>query len=266
MIPRDVHLQIGSILFEGIDQIDLTGPFEVLSRIPNSTYRIYGKTAAPVRDIKGLRLTPDATLADAPPLDVLHVPGGHGQEALMGDAQVLNWIRQQASDACSIFSVCTRALICGAAGLLRGRHATTHWASLHLLPFFGAVPVNERVVVDGAWVFAAGVTAGIDGALRLAAELRGDETAQAIQLDMAYAPEPPFNSGTPETAPAAILEQARQSVRDLTTRREETARRMATKLGVPIPAARAGKDLAGASRFGENRGRIGTPANSRAPK
>jgi cyclohexyl-isocyanide hydratase len=122
------------------------------------------------------------------------------------------------------------------------------------------------VVVDGAWVFAAGVTAGIDGALRLAAELRSDEVAQAIQLDIAYAPEPPFNSGTPETAPAAILEQARQSVRDLTTRREETAQRMATKLGVSIAAVRAGNELAGASGFGENRGRIGALANSRAPK
>jgi len=182
MIPHDTHLHIGSLLFEGIDQIDLTGPFEVLSRIPNSTYRIYGKAAAPVRDLKGLRLTPDATLADAPPLDVLHVPGGRGQEALMDDEEVLAWIRRQAAGACSIFSVCTGALICGAAGLLKGRRATTHWASFHLLPYFGAIPVNERVVVDGAWVFAAGVTAGIDGALRLAAELRGDEAAQAIQL------------------------------------------------------------------------------------
>jgi len=120
MIPHDTHLHIGSLLFEGIDQIDLTGPFEVLARIPNSTYRIYGKTAAPVRDIEGLRLTPDAPLADAPPLDVLHVPGGHGQEALMDDAEVLNWIRQQASGACSIFSVCTGALICGAAGPAQG--------------------------------------------------------------------------------------------------------------------------------------------------
>ena len=154
-------------------------------------------------------MTPDATLAEAPPLDVLHVPGGFGQEALMEDAEVLGWIRQQAAGACSIFSVCTGALLCGAAGLLKGRRATTHWASFHLLPYFGAIPVNERVVVDGAWVFAAGVTAGIDGALRLAAELRGDEAAQAIQLHMVYAPEPPFDSGTPETAPAAILEQAR---------------------------------------------------------
>jgi cyclohexyl-isocyanide hydratase len=239
MIPHDTHLQIGSLLFEDVDQIDLTGPFEVLSRIPNSTYRIYGKTAEPVRDLKGLRLTPDAALADAPRLDVLHVPGGFGQEALMEDAEVLGWIRRQASGARSIFSVCTGALLCGAAGLLRGRRATTHWASFHLLPFFGAIPVNQRVVVDGNWVFAAGVTAGIDGALRLAAELRGDEAAQAIQLYMAYAPEPPFNSGTPETAPAAILDHARQSVRGITARREETARRAAARLGIAVAMASA---------------------------
>jgi cyclohexyl-isocyanide hydratase len=237
MIPHDTQLHIGSLLFEGVDQIDLTGPFEVLSRIPNSTYRIYGKTVEPVRDVKGLRLAPDAALADAPPLDVLHVPGGFGQEALMEDAEVLAWIRQQAAGACSIFSVCTGALLCGAAGLLKGRRATTHWASFHLLPFFGAIPVNERVVVDGAWIFAAGVTAGIDGALRLAAELRGDEAAQAIQLLIAYAPEPPFNAGTPETAPAAILAQARQAMRDITARREQTARRIAAKLGIVVPAA-----------------------------
>lgn len=235
MIPHDTHLHIGSLLFEGIDQIDLTGPFEVLSRLPNATYHIYGKAAAPVRDLKGLWLMPDASLADAPPLDVLHVPGGFGQEALMEDTEVLGWIRQQAAGACHIFSVCTGALLCGAAGLLRGRRATTHWASLHLLPFFGAIPVNERVVIDGAWVFAAGVTAGIDGALRLAAELRGDEAAQAIQLDMVYAPEPPFHSGTPETAPPAILQHERQSLRAITARREETARRVAAKLGITAP-------------------------------
>jgi len=236
MIRHDVHLQIGSLLFEGIDQIDLTGPFEVLSRIPNSTYRIYGKRVGQVRDIRGLRLMPDASLADAPPLDVLHVPGGFGQEALMEDAEVIAWIRHQAAGACSIFSVCTGALLCGAAGLLKGRKATTHWASFHLLPLFGATPVNERVVVDGSYVFAAGVTAGIDGALRLAAELRGDDAAQAIQLNMAYAPEPPFNSGTPETAPPAILQQARQSVQRITAEREATARRIAAHLGVIVPS------------------------------
>jgi cyclohexyl-isocyanide hydratase len=234
MIPHDTHLHIGSLLYEGIDQIDLTGPFEVLSRIPNATYRIYGKTAAPIRDVKGLWLMPDAMLSDAPPLDVLHVPGGHGQEALMDDAEVLGWIHQQAAGACSIFSVCTGALLCGAAGLLRGRRATTHWSAFHLLPYFGAIPINERVVIDGAWIFAAGVTAGIDGALRLAAELRGDEAAQAIQLQMVYAPEPPFESGTPETAPAAVLKDERQSLRDVTTRREETARRIAAKLGITM--------------------------------
>lgn len=122
MLPHDTHLHIGSLLFEDVDQIDLTGRFEVLSRIPNATYRIYGKTTAPVQDLKGLWLTPAASLADAPPLDVLDVPGGFGQEALMEDTQVLGWMRQQAGAAYRIFSVCT-----------------------------GAIPVNERVVVDGAW-------------------------------------------------------------------------------------------------------------------
>lgn len=236
MIPPDTHLQIGSLLFEGLDQIDLTGPFEVLSRIPNSTYRLYGKSVEPVRDVNGLRLMPDAALADAPQLDVLHVPGGFGQEALMEDDELLAWLRRQAAGAHTLFSVCTGALLCGAAGLLKGRRATTHWASFHLLPYFGAIPVNERVVVDGNWVFAAGVTAGIDGALRLAAELRGEETAQTIQLYMAYAPEPPFNSGTPETAPPSILERARQSTASITAKREATARRIASKLGVSTTA------------------------------
>jgi len=132
-----------------------------------------------------------------------------------------------------------RALLCGAAGLLVGRRATTHWASFHLLPFFGAIPVDERVVVDGDWVFAAGVTAGIDGALRLAAGLRGVEAAQAIQLYMAYAPEPPFDSGTPETAPPAILAQARHAVRDITAQREATARRVAARIGLDVADATA---------------------------
>jgi cyclohexyl-isocyanide hydratase len=239
MIPPDTHLQIGSLLFEGLDQIDLTGPFEVLAQIPNATYRLYAKTTEPVRDMRGLRLTPDAALADAPPLDVLHVPGGIGQQALMEDAAVLDWLRRQAAGARCVFSVCTGALLCGAAGLLKGRRATTHWASFHLLPFFGAVPVNERVVVDGNLVCAAGVTAGIDGALRVAAELRGDEAAQAIQLYMVYAPEPPFDSGTPETAPAAIVERTRRSLQALTAQREATARRIAARLGIAPPPVAA---------------------------
>jgi cyclohexyl-isocyanide hydratase len=234
MIPSDRHLQMGSLLFEGLDQIDLTGPFEVLSRIPNSTYRLFAKTADSVRDIRGLRLTPDAALAEAPKLDVLHVPGGFGQEALMDDEEVLSWVNRQADGASCVFSVCTGALICGAAGLLRGRRATTHWAAFHLLPLFGATPVNERVVIDGNMVFAAGVTAGIDGALRVAAKLRGDDTARTIQLYMQYAPEPPFNSGTPETAPAAIVESATRAVREITARREVTARRFADRFGIAV--------------------------------
>lgn len=240
MIPNDVHLQIGSLLFDGLDQIDLTGPFEILSRIPNSTYRIYAKSVAPVRDIRGLRLSADAVLADAPQLDVLHVPGGFGQEAVMDDEEILAWVQKQAAGAKCVFSVCTGALICGAAGLLKGRRATTHWASQHLLPYFGATVVNERVVVDGNMVFAAGVTSGIDGGLRVAADLRGDAAAQGIQLYMQYAPEPPFNSGTPETAPAAVLENARQSVRAITDKREETARRVADRLGITVPSVAAG--------------------------
>jgi cyclohexyl-isocyanide hydratase len=237
MISPDTHLQIGSLLFEGLDQIDLTGPFEVLSRIPNSTYRLYGKTSDGVRDIRGLRLAPDASLADAPKLDVLHVPGGYGQEALMEDVEVISWVRQQAEGAVCVFSVCTGALICGAAGLLKGRRATTHWSAFELLPIFGALPVNERVVMDGNMVFAAGVTAGIDGALRVAASLRGDEVAQAIQLYMQYAPEPPFNSGTPETAPPAVWKAAQQSARKITEQREQTARRVARHLGIGSTAA-----------------------------
>jgi cyclohexyl-isocyanide hydratase len=234
MISHDIQLQIGSLLFEGLDQIDLTGPFEVFSRIPNSTYRVFGKTTAPVRDARGLRVMPDASLTEASQLDLLHVTGGPGQEALMDDEEVLAWIRNQAAGARCLFSVCTGALICGAARLLKGRRATTHWSAMHLLPFFGAIPVNKRVVTDGNMVFAAGVTSGIDGALQVAADLRGDVVAQAIQLAIEYAPEPPFSSGTPESAPAAVLEQVRSSYRALTEQRAQTARRVGERLGIAV--------------------------------
>jgi cyclohexyl-isocyanide hydratase len=234
MISPDTHLQIGSLLFEGLDQIDLTGPFEVFSRIPNSTYRVFGTTTAPVRDLRGLRLVPDAALTEAPQLDLLHVPGGFGQEALMDDEDVLAWIRDQAAAVRCLFSVCTGALICGAAGLLNGRRATTHWASMHLLPFFGAIPVNKRVVTDRNLVCAAGVTAGIDGALQVAADLRDAEIAQAIQLSIAYAPEPPFTSGTPETAPPSVLERVQLSYRAVMEQRERTAHRVAERLGISV--------------------------------
>jgi cyclohexyl-isocyanide hydratase len=232
MIPDTDHLQIGSLLFEGIDQIDITGPFEVLSRLPNSTYRIYATTLSPVRDVQGFRLMPDALLSDAPQLDVLHVPGGAGQEALMDNEEILGWLRQQAGGARCVFSVCTGALICGAAGLLKGRRATTYWSVHHLLPYFGATPVNERVVVDGNWVFAAGVTAGIDGALRVAAELRGEKVAQRIQLGMEYAPDPPFSSGTPAEAPPDVVAEARKGGAVMAAKRLETAQRIGARLGL----------------------------------
>jgi len=219
-------LLVGSLAFEGMDQLDLTGPFEVLSRMPGAACRVYAKSAGIVRDVKGLGIIADAALAEAPQLDVLHVPGGFGQEALMDDAEVLDWVARQAAGARFVLSVCTGALICGAAGLLKGKRATTHWAVHHLLPLFGANAEPARVVVDGSLVSTAGVTAGIDGALTLAALACGEDSARSIQLAMQYAPDPPFDSGTLESAPPQIVEGARAAFADITRRREATARRI----------------------------------------
>jgi cyclohexyl-isocyanide hydratase len=231
-IPEETHLNIGAIIFPHLDQIDFTAPFEVLSRLPNSTFHILWKEKMPVKDIQGLILTPQKTLSESPQLDLLLVPGGHGQEALMEDETVLSFIREQAVNAKYVFSVCTGALTCGAAGLLKGVRATTHWSAFDLLEYFGAIPTDERVVIDGRFVSAAGVTAGLDGALRVAALLRGDRVAQEIQLQIQYAPEPPFNSGTPATAPPEILEAARLVNREITAARLATAKRIAAKLGI----------------------------------
>lgn len=227
-------LTIGAIVFEGIDQIDFTGPFEVLSRLPDSTFHVIGKNRSPVRDVNGLLLTPEMVLGEAPPLDLLVVPGGRGQQALMDDEIVLDFLRRQAEGAKFVFSVCTGALLCGAAGLLRGVRATTHWSAWHLLPFFGAIPVEARVVVDGRHVSASGVTAGIDGALRVAAMLRGDDVARQIQLAIEYSPEPPFECGTPRQAPPDILAAARAAVQGLTDERLATARQVAQRLGIRV--------------------------------
>lgn len=152
----------------------------------------------------------------------------------MDDEAVLSFIQKQAANARYVYSVCTGALICGAAGLLRNVRSTTHWASFHLLPYFGALPVDQRVVVDGKHVSAAGVTAGIDGALTVASLVRGDFAAQQIQLALEYAPEPPFHSGTPKTAPPEVLEAARAEVREFTAARLATAIRIGRKLGVEV--------------------------------
>ena len=229
------HLHVGAVIYPAMDQIDFTGPFEILSRLPDSTFHVLGKENKPIRDVEGLLLTPEHTLAEAPRLDVLIVPGGHGQQALMEDEAVLGFLRRQAAGARYVFSVCTGALLIGAAGLLQGVRATTHWSSFHLLPYFGAIPVDARVVVDGKVVSAAGVTAGIDGALRLAALLRGVHTAQRIQLNIQYAPEPPFDSGTPSSAPPAVLAAEREAVGVLTEQRRRTARRIAKRLQVTLP-------------------------------
>jgi cyclohexyl-isocyanide hydratase len=225
-------LRIGGLIFPGMDQMDFTGPFEVLSLIPNSTFHTLWKDLNPVRDRRGLVLTPDTVLASAPALDVLLVPGGHGQEALMEDEEVLEFLRLQAPFARYVFSVCTGALLCGAAGLLRGVRATTHWNSFHLLHYFGAIPVDARVVVDGRHISAGGVSSGIDGALRLAQLLGGDRLAQMIQLQMQYAPEPLFPGGTPETSPPEMVAAARAAVREISERRLATAKRVAARLGI----------------------------------
>jgi cyclohexyl-isocyanide hydratase len=227
----DEHLKIGAIIFPGMDQMDFTGPFEVLSRVPNSTFYISWKDKTPVRDARGLLLTPDTTFAETPPLDVLVVPGGSGQVELMEDETVLVFLRSQAANARLVFSVCTGALTLGAAGLLRGVKSTTHWASFHVLEHFGAIPTNERVVTDGKFVSAAGISSGIDGALRVAVRLRGDAVAQGIQLYMEYAPEPPFDSGKPETAPPGVLASARAAASELGEKRVAMAKRISAGWG-----------------------------------
>lgn len=233
-IPSDKPIQIGAIVFPRMDQIDLTGPYSVLSRLPNSSFQLLWKDTNPVRDYHGFGLIPDASFDRAEPIDLLVIPGGPGQEDLMEDQEVLAFVAERAAIAKCVFSVCTGALICGAAGLLKGRSATTHWASFPFLRYFGAVPVDERVVVDGTFVSAAGLTAGIDGALRVASLLRGEEIARSIQLQIQYAPEPPYDCGTPDRAPAELVARLKTAGRDLAARRLATAKRVATKLGVRV--------------------------------
>lgn len=220
-------LSVGCLLFEQMDQIDFTGPFEVLSRMPDTTIQLIGKEVAPLRDVQGLRLFPDVSIAEARISDVLLVPGGYGQQALMHDEKVLGLIRNHVDRDKLLFSVCTGALLCGAAGVLVGRQVTTHWSTRHLMPYYGAVLADARVVVDGNLISAAGVTAGIDGALALVSLLRGDAAAQEIQLAIEYAPNPIFHSGTPESAPAEVLGSFQKKYQPIGTARETEAIRYA---------------------------------------
>lgn len=220
-------LCVGCLIFEQMDQIDFTGPFEVLSRMPDTTIQIIGKEVAPMRDVQGLRLSPDVRITEAGVFDVLLVPGGHGQQALMHDDEVLELIRKHAQSEKLLFSVCTGALLCGAAGVLMGRQVTTHWSTRHLMQYYGALLVDARVVVDGNFISAAGVTAGLDGALTLVSLLQGDAAAQEIQLAIEYAPNPIFQSGTPESAPADVLESYQKKYEPIGTAREIEAIRYA---------------------------------------
>jgi cyclohexyl-isocyanide hydratase len=232
----NTFLEIGAIIFPEIDQADFTGPFEILSRLPDSRFHILAKEKAPVRDVKGLLLTPDKTLSEAPPLDLLLVPGGSGVNAAMEDEAILSFVRHQAANARIVLSVCTGALICGAAGLLKGRKATSHWVSHHFLKSFGATPVNARVVVDGNMVSAAGVTSGLDAAFKVAAMLRGERVAQELQLYLQYAPEPVFNAGNPETAPSEIRDRVLAGMRSFIDQRETIVTRVSQRLGLaPLP-------------------------------
>ena len=219
-------MNIGLLIFPDIDQLDVTGPFEVLSRIPDATMHILWKKLEPVRDIHGLILTPTMLSANCPRLDVLVIPGGPGQEALMEDKEIIDFVSARASEAKIVLSVCTGALICGAAGLLVGKPATTHWASMNLLKYFGAKPVNRRVVISGNLISCAGVTSGIDGALVAASQLVGEKQAKIIQLAIEYNPKPPFNCGNIHTAPRSIAAPARKLFATVSAKRLKTARRL----------------------------------------
>jgi cyclohexyl-isocyanide hydratase len=185
------------LLYPRFQQLDLTGPFEVLARFEELKIHLIWKTLDPVRDVNGLQILPTGTFADCPKADILFVPGGPGQISLMEDAEVLAFLRRQAEGASYVTSVCTGSLVLAAAGLLTGYHATCHWLSLDQLGFFGVMPVKERVVIDRNRITGAGVTSGIDFALTLAGRLFGEERAKQAQLAMEYDPEPPFVGGSP---------------------------------------------------------------------
>ena len=201
--------EIGFLLFPEITQLDLTGPYEVFIKFPQVRVHLVWKSRAPVAAGGGLQMLPSTTLAECPPLDLICIPGGAGVNALLGDAEVLAFIRRQATHARYVTSVCTGALMLGAAGLLRGKRAATHWMSRDMLRAFGATPVAERVVVDGNLITGGGVTAGIDFALKVAAVAFGADLAKLIQLGVEYDPHPPFDAGSPERAGAALVEEAR---------------------------------------------------------
>jgi cyclohexyl-isocyanide hydratase len=203
----DMSLALGFLLFPNLTQLDLTGPLQVLHRLAGGTSHIIAKTREPVPSDCGLSLVPTATFADCPPLDLICIPGGTGVSSAIADRETIDFVRQQGARAKYVTSVCTGAFVLGVAGLLRGRRATTHWAYTDLLPLVGASYQKARVVRDGNVFTGGGVTAGIDFALTVAAEVSGAEAAQRIQLGIEYDPAPPFTSGNPDVAPKAVLDR-----------------------------------------------------------
>jgi cyclohexyl-isocyanide hydratase len=224
---------IGMLIFPKLTQLDMTGPYEVLARVPNTKVHLVAKSLAPVKTDRGMEILPTITLDDCPQLDLVMVPGGPGQQDLMEDQTVLEFLQKQAHGAKYVTSVCTGSLVLGAAGLLKGKRATCHWAAIDHLKLLGAIPVSERVVTDGNVITGAGVASGIDFALAVAALLEGEEVARQIQLQIEYDPAPPFNTGSPKTAPAEMTALLRSRLATLNEQRREVAARVGKKLGVP---------------------------------
>jgi cyclohexyl-isocyanide hydratase len=231
MTTPHAQLSVGMVLFPGLTQLDLTGAYEVLARMPDTRVHLVASSLDPVRTEWGLSILPDATFGDAPPLDVLCVPGGWGVNAYLDDEELLYFLRARGERARYVTSVCSGALLLGAAGLLRGYRATTHWLSLDLLALLGAEPVRQRVVRDRNRITGAGVTAGIDFGLALAAELFGPAAAQRIQLAIEYTPAPPFDSGSPDTAPDDIRRALVHDSHDALQQRRALVEAAARRLG-----------------------------------
>lgn len=199
-------MNIVFILFPNLTQLDFTGPLQVLSRLPGAKIHLAAKTTAPVPSDGVLTFNPTCAFADCPPADVICVPGGFGVDDAILDDELMTFVKREGARAKYMTSVCTGAFILGAAGLLKGKKATTHWAYHDELAKVGAAPVRARVVRDGNLITGGGVTAGIDFALTATAEIAGEDVAKAIQLSLEYDPAPPFDAGSPEKAPASILD------------------------------------------------------------
>jgi len=223
--------QIGMLIFDGMTALDFAAPLDVFARMPGARVHILSKTSNPVKTDLGFLEVPTMAMAEAPKLDLLFIGGGPGVNALMEDDEVLHFFASRAAEARWVTSVCTGALVLGAAGLLRGYKATTHWAAMEVLPVLGAEPVVERVVIDRNRITAGGVTAGLDFGLVVTAQMHGDGLAQAMQLAMEYDPHPAFDVGSPRTAPAALVAEVRERLRPATQARLAAATRVAKKNG-----------------------------------